>query len=1069
MKVAILHLSDIHIRSKDDQILGRHQKIASTLFAILPEVGAVICVVTGDIVFSGAEQEYAVAETFFKSLIEDIRGELSSDIPVHFVCVPGNHDGTFKASSMARDILIERVREAGEAAIEDSVVSLCTEPQAAYFAFEKRMASAEVVIDDPLWKQYRICIGEKRIGISAINAAWMSKVPEEPGKLVFPVKKYAALARYYCDVRIGLMHHPLNWYAQDTYHPLRELCRAQFQILMSGHEHTDNLSVIQDGVHGTSVLLEAGALVPEKNLTSAFSVVTLDLETERFAKVDFVWDDTKYCPKDGEAVWDSFVSLPARKNDGFSLAEDFKARLEDPGAAFTHPNKEKLELSDIYVFPDIQESDDIDGVPETVNSEILAKQLNKLGHVLLSGDDQYGKSALLYSLYRRYFVAGYVPVLLSGRELAGSTAEQMQRKLLSAIRTQYGDDAPNDFAQLSRSSKILLLDDLDKTGPHNDQVSRVLEFALKHFDYSVVTVGDHFDLAELTSSRTVAFTSKFKRYKLLGFGYKLRAELIQRWYSVGISFIPDTLERQTHDAETIVNTIIGRGLVPTTAFNVLVLLQSLEVKERNLVNAGMAEYYEFLIRRSFIQAKLKTDEFDEVFSYLSALAWKLYEKGEKSIEEDELKRFNDEFSNNIHYTDFATRVDLLIRCRVLMKVGTSFSFRYSYIRYFFAAKHIADHFEEDEKMKDVARAACRHLYLRENANIILFLTHHTASRWVIREVVQILSQLLSHLQPLNIQSDASILNGWVTKTARMVIDASDVSANRREQREREDETAKLEEIEEPEQEVSDLDQLDLIAQLNLVFKASEILGQILKNRYGSLDKRFKNDLMRELFEGPLRGVSFFLSLLNSAPEAFVSEISAKLCERIPNLDQQRADNAAQKLLFLSLGLFAEAMFARQGEIIGSPKLNESIDNLVKNSSNPSYKMVAISAQLSYPGQTPVGTIESFAKELRHNVFGFRILQNLVGRHLYMFSLPHAERHRLAKAVDIDVRIRRSIEVNSSDVKLLPGPGRRPSNSKSLLSRLNQAFLVTNKGTQERLKVLNMKKKDIRPTKTEDSA
>ncbi|AKZ28234.1 hypothetical protein ACH51_17740 (plasmid) [Ralstonia solanacearum] len=189
---------------------------------------------------------------------------------------------------------------------------------------------------------------------------------------------------------------------------------------------------------------------------------------------------------------------------------------------------------------------------------------------------------------------------------------------------------------------------------------------------------------------------------------------------------------------------------------------------------------------------------------------------------------------------------------MLAKTGTSYSFRYEYIRYFFAAKYIADNIEDKPELRDMVLHACKHLYLKDNANIVLFLTHHSASKWIIREVAAVLAKLIADATPFDLHRDTLVLNKWVTQRARLLVDASNVEANRASQRQRADEASMLPEYE-PDEEVASLDDLDQVAQLNLLFKTSEILGQILKNRYGSLDKSFKRELVRELFAGPLRG------------------------------------------------------------------------------------------------------------------------------------------------------------------------------------------------------------------------
>jgi len=89
VKVILLHLSDIHIKSSgDNPVLFHAQHIAAATASIAADAEQCFVAVTGDIAFSGAEDEYRLADRFFTSL----RDELSDRLPeceCHLVVVPG--------------------------------------------------------------------------------------------------------------------------------------------------------------------------------------------------------------------------------------------------------------------------------------------------------------------------------------------------------------------------------------------------------------------------------------------------------------------------------------------------------------------------------------------------------------------------------------------------------------------------------------------------------------------------------------------------------------------------------------------------------------------------------------------------------------------------------------------------------------------------------------------------------------------------------------------------------------------------------------------------------------------
>jgi 3',5'-cyclic AMP phosphodiesterase CpdA len=90
VKIALLHLSDIHFRTTNNYAATRAEHIARALGGIEAPFDSCIIAVSGDIAFSGRQEEYNVAYEFFDALRRSV-----SDLgrgPVFEVFIPGNHD-----------------------------------------------------------------------------------------------------------------------------------------------------------------------------------------------------------------------------------------------------------------------------------------------------------------------------------------------------------------------------------------------------------------------------------------------------------------------------------------------------------------------------------------------------------------------------------------------------------------------------------------------------------------------------------------------------------------------------------------------------------------------------------------------------------------------------------------------------------------------------------------------------------------------------------------------------------------------------------------------------------------
>jgi len=286
--VVFIHLSDIHIKSASDPILAKANEISATTFSYLPSASHVFIIVSGDVAFSGQASEYALAKQFLVQLRECLKAE--SALPVTFVIAPGNHDCDFKQNSGARKLLLKQIADSDLSEVDDSVIQTCTAVQSEFFRFRDLMEQPENVDDDKLWRTQHFQIGDRTILIDSLNLSWSSQLDEEPGRIYFPVDRYDYKKQNIAaNVRILVMHHPLNWFGQSVYRPFRSFVRQLADILVTGHEHQGNVGINDDAESEKNTYMEGCVLQPDnKKLTnSSFNVISIDLESSQFSATKF--------------------------------------------------------------------------------------------------------------------------------------------------------------------------------------------------------------------------------------------------------------------------------------------------------------------------------------------------------------------------------------------------------------------------------------------------------------------------------------------------------------------------------------------------------------------------------------------------------------------------------------------------------------------------------------------------------------------------------------------------------------------------------------------------------------
>lgn len=1016
MSVVILHLSDIHIKTPRDPILERTQNIAASTFSSLPNAECVFLVVSGDIAFSGSDEQYSLANDFFKEIAAVLRKETSA--PIHYILAPGNHDCDFDKDNAARRALLKTNLESSHPDIDDSVIKVCVEIQQSFLEFRKNLEADVGAEDDLLWRTRKFDVGGKTIIFDSLNISWMSQLKEEPSRLYFPHERYARKADDSCDLRIVVQHHPLNWFSQSSYRPFRTFVRNLANIVVTGHEHQPNFGENVDVETGLSAYVEGGVLQGMENLAdSSFNIVVVDFSEGQYCSTQYAWAGKQYEPV-GPGSWAGYRNLPEKRSNTFQIQNEFRDSLDDPGAFLRHPGGHRILLSDIYVFPDLRKVEVRQGKSGFLSSSNLLDPEFTAKGVLVTGEENSGRSSLLYQLYLRYHDRGFVPLLIRGKRLSRTSERDIDAVIRRSVKEQYGEDALIKFEQTTKSQKLLLLDDFDE-GPIKESKARVKLFtALKQrFDHMVVTVGEFFEFRELLDGVEAAGLRELDQYKMQPFGYVLRGKLIKRWVGLGADGTTNEARfiERCDLAERTINSVMARGTIPFSPLYLVTLLQSVEIgRSADFQDGALGHYYQFLMTEAFTTAGVPKEKLTEVFQYATQLAWYFHLSGQVELTEQQLKKFNSDFSAEWHTVEFSNRLQLLISAKVLSRRGRDFGFRYPYIYYYLKGKYLSENLGVAE-IKTYIEHCCKHLYVRDYAHTILFLAHHANEEVVLDCIIKPLHGSFKNRAPVTFNGDTGAIAKLIEEAPKLGYEGGAPLEHRARRDELLDEMDDghdgLAEKEEANEELS------LLAQLTVLFKTVDILGQILKNQYSRIPRRRKTEVLDELFSGPLRALSDFFNFLQKYPDHLISEIEEVLKKR-GNVDEAERKKIAVKVVAAITQMVSAGLLFRISQSVSSDDLLEDIQEVVKKNGTLAYKLIEVGVLLDSPRDMPRKQLTEVLEEAKTNSIASRITQLLVINRLYMFKTTIEDKQWLSSKVEIDMRNQQAIAFQGKDTRKL---------------------------------------------------
>lgn len=1018
MTAVILHLSDIHIKSAKDPILKRAKSIAACVFSSLPSASKIFIVVSGDIAFSGQADQYALAAVFFDEIRSAIVAE--TDVPVSFIIVPGNHDCDFDKNNSARKMLIKSIDESDNPDIDASVIETCTSIQGNFFAFRDRLESNPNTYGDSLWRTARYEVEGKSFSFECLNVSWVSKLKEEPGHLFFPIERYKAEKSDCVDVRLVVLHHPLNWFSQTIYKPFRTFLRQTANIIISGHEHQANVGIVHDAESEKSAYVEGCVLQGEKDLSdSAFNVVVLDIEVGQFSSTRYAWGGDMYKPTE-EGSWADYHDLPAKRANPFPIAESFLERLDDPGAFFKHPGQANITLSDIFVYPDLRK---VGNGEEKRRSFISAQRLLSpdvtADGALVEGEEKAGCTSLLFELYRQYHGRGFVPILICGKELRRTTDAEINSAMKHAVEVQYGKGYVDAFFQLPSAQKLLLIDNFDESSMKAaDARADLLCELKKRFGHMVVTTGAMFEMREMLDGDASRQLLVLQHYQLQPFGYLLRSQLIERWFSLGADGTVDeaTFIARCDQAERLMDVVMAKTVVPSHPLYLLTLLQSMEAgRSGDFKESALGHYYQYLLTEAFQLSGVKPEKLTEIFQYSAHLAWEFHLHRRSELTKDELREFNNRFSKQWVTVEFSQRLEVLLAARVLCQVGDEYKFRYPYIYYYLKGQYLSQNLSDLEVRAYIGHCT-QHLYVRDHANTVLFLAHHSTDEFVLNSIAESLHGLFRAHAPVTFEGDTAGIKRLIEDAPKLTYSGESPVEHRKRRNEMQDQLDDghdgLSAMEESTPELS------LIAQMTMLFKTTEILGQVLKNQYAKIPRTRKVDLLEDLFNGPLRAIRDFYSYLEKNPDALVAEIDAALLRK-GKVDKEEERKAIARRVVASLvQIITFAFVLRAAQSANSDSLSEDVREVVKKNPTLAFKLIELNIILDSPKAIPRQKLKQLHQDVEKDLVAARLLQIMVLNRLYMFKTTEQDMQWLNGELNIDLGIQHAIAYQEKSRRLV---------------------------------------------------
>lgn len=592
--------------------------------------------------------------------------------------------------------------------------------------------------------------------------------------------------------------------------------------------------------------------------------------------------------------WITKACKTVAKIKNLTLTDEFNNFLNSADILTkSHHNKETLNLNNIFVFPKLK-SYDVEEASHKYDAENLKHDILTFKKLIIAGENQAGKTTLCKIIFQIYRSLNFVPVYL---EDENKYLGKPTNKLEKAFAEQYQGANYSDF---DTKRIVPILDNFHSAKHQEKYIEQFNDFPIQ-----VLIVDDIFGLNIKNQNRI----KDYNKFKIREFSPIERNDLIKRWIQIkedsqiqiNKNHLQQSIDEKTELIENSLGIIFGKGIMPSYPFFILSLLAAQDTqKPLDSEITSQGHCYQALIYLYLRKQGVKNDQIDIYTNFLTELAYFIYESNCNGLSNEDFQKFlvdyKDKFNLPISITNIVQTLSKVNICK--FDSLNQFNFCYSYIYYFFVAKYLSEHLESK---KEIINKILSNLHKDENAYITVFIAHHTKSNHLLDELLLNAEILFEKYLPATLDTEElSFFDNHVDEIVKVILPS--FGHNSVEERKKMlEEKSRQEEVRKDVKENVDnnLDEAsnELVTNLRLSIKTVEVMGLIIKNRSGSLDKQRLEYIYEQGMKVHLRIIKSFIDLIREekVEQEFIDFLTERINKAIEEKEEENKELSIDKI------------------------------------------------------------------------------------------------------------------------------------------------------------------------------
>ncbi len=721
--ISIFHLSDFHLN--EGNLRDWNTYIKDCLIEMINEKIAtgnecfVVC--SGDLIDKGGKGYKSTLEAFkeFRTSVIDPILE-ATKLPIErFIITPGNHDvdramdKDFMDTGLKVKFSNDGVKYLNEFT-NKLIINGKTEGMKRMDAFHT--FAKEIYRDSPdvdvtyLGMSFVFKTRVLSIGFACLNSSWTCYDDGDFDKGVYvgePQYNRCREKLKSCNVRIAMMHHPLDWLKLEKDF-ISKWIYNDYDMFLCGHIH-ENQTTLASSAFGGSLFINVAPCftneIRENSNSFANGITLIDYEPSTKQGTAYYYKyllvQRKYVlnvdyAQEGKYTFAIYNKLSDDEESIIKHSSDYIKEIhykKFDDSLIPQKANVNLPLTEAFVMPTIIKYGD-----ESRQKILLSDIINNKTNVLIFGAYESGKSVLLYRLVteinENVEQYGKLPVYLDFNDLGNRDIESEIRVFLDLSSKQVK-------ILLQNRSIILLIDNYNPKIDNKYNTNKVYQF-LKQNDITCIAtyssnMGETFPQSFYSSNNEISF----EYYHLCPFRAENIRDLVTKWMPEKDVFHLD------NEISKMVNNFCAYSL-PCTAMSVSLYLWSMEKEKSNPINqATLLDIYIEIILEKLSKENVyhNTFDYENRVSLISYIAYTIRcdiegirVQNQQEVVDDSYvlsyERYLAIIAEYLQIIAMPEKYDVVmlgenfIETRIFRKEGNNVKFAHSCYYYFFLAKRM---------------------------------------------------------------------------------------------------------------------------------------------------------------------------------------------------------------------------------------------------------------------------------------------------------------------------------------------------------------------------------------------